>query len=179
MTTPYRFYQYWMNVDDRNAPDYLRMFTLMERGEIEALDAALAERPESREAQGALAMDVTARVHGAEAAHAAREASRVVFDRRADPRELGSPVLEMLHAELPRAVVTLVEGAVSVVDLLVDSGLVKSKGEARRQLQQGAVTVNGRRLGAEETSVAAADALAGRFFLIRKGGRDIAIGSVA
>lgn len=174
-TSPYQFYQFWINVDDRNAGEYLRMFTLMSRGEIEALDQAVEERPEKREAQAALAVEVTTRVHGADAAAAAREASRVVFDKKADVRALTVPVLEMLRAELPHAL--LPEGTeVSVLDLLTESGLVKSRGDARRQLQQGAVTVNGRRLGNEELVVARHEALHDRYFLVRRGAREVALG---
>jgi tyrosyl-tRNA synthetase len=178
-TSPYRFYQFWINVDDRDAGEYLRMFTLMERDDVEALDRAVDERPEAREAQAALAWDVTARVHGHEAAQAAREASRIVFDRKADPRELARTVLEMLRDELPYCHVDrTAEGAVSVVDLLVDTRLAKSRGDARRQLQQGAVTVNARRLGPEDLTVATHEALHGSFFLVRKGGREVGMGEL-
>jgi tyrosyl-tRNA synthetase len=85
-TTPYRFYQFWINADDRDTSRYLRYFTLMEREEIESLDRVLADRPEAREAQAALAFDVTSRVHGDEAARTARDVSRLLFDRKADPR---------------------------------------------------------------------------------------------
>lgn len=175
-TSPYRFYQYWINADDRDAARYLRMFTLLEREAIEALEAALAEHPERREAQAALASDVTTRVHGSAATDAAREASRVVFDRKADPRDLSESVLAMLWEELPHAHASTAAGAaLSVIDALVDSGLVKSKGDARRQLQQGAVAVNGRKLAADEATIPAGDALAGGYFLVRKGAREVAL----
>jgi tyrosyl-tRNA synthetase len=184
-TSPYRFYQFWINADDRDASKYLRYFTLMEREEIEALESALAERPESREAQAALAFDVTSRVHGDDAARTARDVSRLLFDRKADPRSLGPSALQVLREEIPFRRLAAVrdvsletaEQAVqaSVLDMLVETGLVKSKGEARRQLQQGAVSVNGRRLGAEEQFVSATEAIAGSSYLIRKGSRDIAL----
>ena len=175
-TSPYKFYQYWINADDRDAGRYLRMFTLLSREEIEALEAAMVAHPEQREAQTALAMDVTTRVHGMASTRAAREAARVVFDRKADPRDLSRDVLEMLSDELPHAPAVLVgEGEVSVIDALVDCGLAKSRGEARRQLQQGAVTVNGRKLGAEEETVSHGEALLGSYWLVRKGGREVAV----
>ena len=175
-TSPYKFYQYWINADDRDAGRYLRMFTLLSREEIEALEAAMVAHPEQREAQTALAMDVTTRVHGMASTRAAREAARVVFDRKADPRDLSRDVLEMLSDELPHAPAVLVgEGGMSVIDALVDCGLVKSRGEARRQLQQGSVTVNGRKLGAEEESVSHGEALLGSYWLVRKGGREVAV----
>lgn len=187
-TSPYRFYQFWINADDRDAARFLRFFTLMEREEIESLDLAIAERPESREAQGALAMDVTSRVHGDESARTARDASRILFDKKADPRTLSPAALQMLRDEIPfrrlAAVrdVTIGTGddvQASVVDMLVETGLVKSKGDAKRQIQQGAVSVNGRRLGPEELYVAAGEAIAGVYFLIRKGARDMALVELA
>jgi tyrosyl-tRNA synthetase len=185
LTSPWRFYQFWINVDDRDASAYLRMFTLLEREEVEALDRALAERPEAREAQSALAVEVTARVHGADAARHARDAARLLFDRRADPRDLTSESLHMLRDELPYRHLTTLhdhhavrqgEGVqLAVLDMLVDTGLATSRGDARRQVQQGAVSVNGRRLAADEHFVDASDALAGSFFLLRKGARELAL----
>ena len=175
-TSPYRFYQFWINVDDRDVSRYLRFFTLLDRGSIEALDRAVAERPESREAQVTLAYDVTSRVHGEDAAKVARDVSRQLFDKKADPRSLGPAALQVLRDEIPfRSLSAAREAGVNVLDMLVETGLVKSKGDARRQLQQGAVTINGRRLGAEEQTIGAADAIAGTFYLIRKGSRDIAL----
>jgi tyrosyl-tRNA synthetase len=186
-TSPYRFYQFWINADDRDAGRYLRFFTLMEREEIEALESAMAARPEDREAQAALAFDVTARVHGDHEARTARDVSRVLFDRRADPRSFSEAVFERLREEIPFRRLTSREVSasggddvqVSVVDVLVETGLAKSKGDARRQLQQGAVTVNGRRLGADEQSIAAHEAVHARYFLVRKGARDIALVELA
>ncbi|HEX6315600.1 MAG TPA: tyrosine--tRNA ligase [Gemmatimonadaceae bacterium] len=179
-TSPFRFYQFWINADDRDTSKYLRYFTLLEREAIETLDRTIAERPDSREAQATLAYDVTARVHGEEAAKLARDVSRLLFDRKADPRALGAAALGVLRDEIPfRRMSPGPDGQVSVLDMLVETGLVKSKGEARRQLQQGAVSVNGRRLGAEEQSVSLGEALAGAFFLIRKGARDIGLVEVS
>jgi tyrosyl-tRNA synthetase len=184
-TSPFRFYQFWINVDDRDASRYLRYFTLLERGEIEALDRAVAERPESREAQSTLAFDVTSRVHGEAAANVARDVSLLLFDRKADPRSLGPAALQVLRDEIPFRRLSAVreaggnDGQASVLDMLVETGLVKSRGDARRQLQQGAVTINGRRLGADEHTVGATEAVAGAYYLIRKGSRDIALVEVA
>ncbi|HEX9563549.1 MAG TPA: tyrosine--tRNA ligase [Gemmatimonadaceae bacterium] len=183
-TSPYRFYQFWINADDRDAGKYLRYFTLMAPDEIEGLEAALKDRPEEREAQAALAFDVTARVHGDDEARDARDVSRLLFDRKADPRAFSSSVIARLRDEIPFRRLAAVRDVslgtgddvqASVVDMLVETGLAKSRGDARRQLQQGAVTVNGRRLGADEQYVGATEAVAGSYFLIRKGARDIAL----
>jgi tyrosyl-tRNA synthetase len=179
LTSPYKFYQFWINTDDRDAGRFLKLFTLMEREEIEAHEAALAARPEAREAQQALAMDITSRVHGAEAAAVARSVSRIIFDRGADPRTLDADALDALRQEIPFAPITIDGDAVNVLDMLVSTGLSKSKGDARRQLQQGAVTVNGRRLSAEEQSVSRSEAIGDGYFLVRKGGRDVALIRVA
>ena len=187
-TSPYRFFQFWINADDRDASRYLRYFTLMDREEIEALGRALADRPEGREAQATLAFDVTSRVHGDEAARTARDVSRLLFDRKADPRALGPAALQVLRDEIPFRRLAAVRDVslgtgedvqASVLDMLVETGLVKSKGEARRQLQQGAVSINGRRLGAEEQYISATEAIAGSSYLIRKGSREIALVELA
>lgn len=183
-TSPYRFYQFWINADDRDVGRYLRYFTLLPRAEIEALEAACGERPEEREAQAALAFDVTARVHGDAEARDARDVSRLLFDRKADPRAFSPSVIGRLRTEIPfKRLAAVREVAVaggdevraSVVDMLVETALARSRGDARRQLQQGAVTVNGRRLGPDEQHVGATEALAGTYFLLRKGAREIAL----
>ncbi len=183
-TSPYRFYQFWINADDRDAARWLRYFTLLSREEIETLEQAQTQRPEQREAQASLAFDVTARVHGDEEARVARDVSRLLFDRKADPRSFSASVIGKLRDEIPFRVTTPVRDPessgtddlrVSVLDMLVETGLCKSRGDARRQLQQGAVTLNGRRLAMEEQSVGMPEALAGRYFLLRKGAREMAL----
>jgi tyrosyl-tRNA synthetase len=182
LTSPYRFYQFWINVEDADAGRYLRYFTLLPREQIEELDKAIAAHPERREAQEALAMDVTSRVHGDAAAEAARAVSHLLFDRNADPRQLPSDALRVLREEIPFQDLTTAEHptptAVSVIDLLVSTGLVKSKADARRQIQQGAVTINGRRLAPEEFQVSREEAILGGYFLVRKGARDLALAQI-
>ena len=206
LTSPYRFYQFWINSDDRDIGKYLRYFTLMTREEIEALDRAVMERPESREAQRAIATDVTTRVHGADAARVAADASTLVFDRTADPHEFTSAVLDALMGELPSARVELggaVSGAaegysapvttadgsaatvpvkagtsgvgIDALDAFVVTGLVKSKGEARRLLQQGGLYANGDKLGADDSVLTTRGAIHGSYYVLRKGARDMAI----
>jgi tyrosyl-tRNA synthetase len=166
-TSPYKFYQYWINVDDRDTGKYLRLFTLMSEDEIEALDKSIETAPGTREAQQALARDVTARVHGAEAARIAEEVSRVLFGK-ADPSSLSEQVLRALSEEVPFA--EMAEGP-AVVDALVALKLAASKGAARRLVEQGGVYLNGQRV-AGETRLTSTSALHGKYFLIRKGARD-------
>ena len=166
-TSPYKFYQYWINVDDRDAGKYLRLFTLMSLQEIEALEKLITSAPEKREAQQALARDLTARVHGEDAARVAEEVSRVLFGK-ADPTSLTEPVLRALSEEVP-----FVEAADApgLLDALVTLKLAASKSAARRLVEQGGVYLNGQRAGAD-TDLASAKPLAGRYHLLRKGARD-------
>jgi len=170
LTSPYKFYQYWINVDDRDAGKYLRLFTLMPRKEIEALDKLIASAPEKREAQQALARDLTARVHGDEAARVAEEVSRVLFGK-ADPASLTEPVLRALSEEVPFAESKETPG---LLDALVTLKLAASKSAARRLVEQGGVYVNGQRASAE-TDLGSTKPLAGAYYLIRKGARDYAL----
>jgi len=166
-TSPYKFYQYWINVDDRDTGKYLRLFTLLPRKEIEALDKQIDAAPEKREAQQSLARDVTARVHGAEAARVAEEVSRVLFGK-ADPTTLTEPVLRALSEEVPFATSPEVPG---LLDVMVTLKLAASKGAAKRLVEQGGVYLNGQRV-TPETDLTAAKPLAGGYYLLRKGARD-------
>ena len=166
-TTPYKFYQFWINVDDRDVGRYLRYFTLLPRTRIEELDAALAAAPEKREAQQTLARDVTSRVHGDEAASVAEEVSRVLFGK-AEPASLSERVLDALSEEVP---FTAVATAPTVADALVTLKLVASKSAVRRLIEQGGVYVNGERATAA-TDLASVRPLAGGYHLLRKGARE-------
>jgi tyrosyl-tRNA synthetase len=166
-TSPYRFYQYWINVDDRDAGKYLRLFTLLSRQEIEELDKLTASAPEKREAQQALARDVTARVHGKEAARVAEEVSGVLFGK-ADPTSLTEPVLRAMSEEVPFAEAAETPG---LLDALVTLKLAASKSAARRLVEQGGVTLNGQRVTAD-TDLTSTKPLAGGYLLLRKGARD-------
>src|SRR4051812_5739030 len=166
-TSPYKFYQYWINADDRDASKYLRLFTMLSREEIDALDELIETAPEKRGAQQALARDVTARVHGTEAARVAEEVSQVLFGK-ADPTTLSEAVLKALSEEVPFAEVTETP---ALLDALVALKLATSKSAARRLVEQGGVYLNGQRVGAD-TERGAAKPLAGRYHLIRKGARD-------
>ena len=170
LTSPYKFYQFWINVDDRDVGRYLRYFTLLSREEIEALEATTQSAPEKRDAQQALAKDVTERVHGNGAARLAEEVSRVLFGK-ADPDTLSVEVLAALSKEVEFVHATTPP---SVVDALVSVKLAASKGAARRLLQQGGVYINGKR-AAEDASLDTIPALAGGYYLLRKGAKDYAL----
>ncbi|HTG53770.1 MAG TPA: tyrosine--tRNA ligase, partial [Gemmatimonadaceae bacterium] len=134
-TSPYQFYQYWVNADDRDTSKFLRLFTLRSPEEIGALERAIAERPAAREAQQALARDVTERVHGAEASRAAVEVSTLLFGK-GEASGLSAPALAALAAEVPFAEIAApANGEFDVLDLFVTAQLAASKGAARRLLE--------------------------------------------
>ena len=166
-TSPYKFYQYWINVDDRDAGKFLRMFTLLSREQIESLERLIESAPEMREAQQALARDVTARVHGENAARVAEEVSKVLFGK-AEPSTLSAAVLEALSREVPYSETA---AAPVLLDALVSLNLAASKSAARRLVEQGGVYVNGQRASAD-TNLASVKALTGGYHLLRKGARD-------
>jgi tyrosyl-tRNA synthetase len=179
LTSPYEFYQFWLNTDDRDVGRYLRYFTLMGREEIEALDQATAARPERREAQQALAREMTSRLHGDEALRAAIEVSGFLFGGL-EPASLSRAALEVLSAEAPFIEVKHADVAdeqgLDVLKLLVASGLAASNGAARRLLEQGGVSVNKRKLGTQERYLEPASALlTGGYVILGKGKRDYAV----
>jgi tyrosyl-tRNA synthetase len=165
-TSPYQFYQFWINVDDRDAVRYLKLFTLLSRQEIHDLEKATEERPQDRAAQQALAADVTTRVHGADAARIAHDVSRLLFGK-GDAASLSPEALSALSKEVPFAEVPSLSSA---VDGLVALGLVASKGAARRLVEQGGASVNGRRVANAADPVG--DPIGGNYYLLKKGARD-------
>ena len=175
LTSPYKFYQFWVNVDDRDASRFLRYFTMMGREEIEALELELAAHPERRAAQQALARDVTTRVHGEGAARAAADVSALLFGR-GDAASLSVDALEALRGEVPFVEIpALPAEGIDAIDLFVAAKLAPSKGAAKRLLEQGGLSVNGAKLSAEERVVGSESMLVGRHLLLRKGAREYAL----
>jgi len=177
LTSPFAFYQWFLNVDDSVVGTYLRVFSFRTHEEIEALEAAVAARPETREAQRALAEEVTALVHGPEAAAGAVEASLALFGQ-GDLAALDAATLEAAFADLPRAAVAPGNGMPSILDLLVASGLSESRGQARRTLSEGGAYVNNARVTDPSAVPDPADLLAGRWLLLRRGKRSLAVAEV-
>jgi tyrosyl-tRNA synthetase len=173
-TSPYQFYQFWVNVDDRDVTKYLRYFSLRAHNEIEALERETLERPEQRAAQQALAQEMTARVHGDGAARAVAEVSALLFGK-GDPKSLSGGALEILAKEVPVARVSANSDALDVLELFASAKLVPSKGAARRLLEQGGLYVNGDRLTADDKMLSSDRRLTGGYLLLRKGARDYAL----
>lgn len=138
LTSPYAFYQFWLNTDDSDVVARLKTFTFLERAEIERLEAAVAGEPFRREAQRALALHATSLVHGRDAAHAAIAASEALFGQ-GDLADLDDMTLEQALRALPN---TTSPADIPVVQVLVDTGLTSSVGESRRAIAQGGVYVN-------------------------------------
>ena len=175
MTSPYAFYQFWLNVDDRDVSGYLRVFSFRSREEIEELEKAAAERPAAREAQRALADELTVMVHGEAQRDAVVAASQALFGR-GELGGLDAATLGGALAELPRASMTRdPEGRLPlVVDLLAESGLSPSKSAARRAVAEGGAYVNNVRVGDPEGRPSDADLLHGRWLVLRRGKRSLA-----
>src|SRR5881409_3929770 len=140
LTSPYKFYQYWMNVDDRDVERYLKLFTFLPRAEIDALLAKLKANPAAREAQRALARDISERVHGPDATAKVVRASEVLFGGF-DPHAADDATFDVLAQELPTATVAARDG-LSLVDAVVQAGLAKSKSEARRSIDRKSTRLN-------------------------------------
>jgi tyrosyl-tRNA synthetase len=174
-TSPYQFFQHWMQVEDDLVRDHLAKFTLLPISEIDTIVGEHLVQPERRAGQRRLAEEVTRLVHGDAAAGAARDAASVLFGGspiQAPPEALTMVAREVPTAPLPSEV-ELSEG-VDLVPLLVESGLASSKGDARRSIEQGAVTVNATR-AEPGYAVGSADVLHDRFVLLRKGKRNFAV----
>jgi tyrosyl-tRNA synthetase len=174
-TSPYRFYQFWINTDDRDVGQMLRFFTLLDRARIESLDQATSERPEAREAQRTLARDVTDRVHGTEALKAAEEVSQLLFGK-GDPRALSREALRQLEREIPTFELNGGKefDTQDIINAVSGEGdaLFKSRGEARRALEQGGLYLNGERLSTERSAIEKSQLLHGKYLLLRRGARN-------
>ncbi|KQT00863.1 tyrosine--tRNA ligase [Cellulomonas sp. Leaf395] len=171
LTTPYAFFQFWLNADDADVVRYLKVFSFRSREQIEELEAAVAARPAAREAQRALAYEVTSLVHGASAADQVVAASQALFGR-GSLADLDASTLAAAVAELPSA-----PGAAgdAIADLLAATGVVASKGAARRAIAEGGASVNNVRVGAEDAVLTADDLLHGRWAVLRRGKRTLAV----
>ncbi len=176
LTSPYAFYQFWLNTADADVVHYLKVFTFRSREELEELERAVAERPQAREAQRSLAEDVTTLVHGAEAAERVRRASQALFGRD-DLRELDGSTLHDAVAELPRGEVRV--GESTMVDLLLTTGLEKGRSAARRTIASGGAYLNNEKIEDEDRVLTDQDLLDGGYALLRKGRRHLAVGVAA
>ncbi|WP_328539504.1 tyrosine--tRNA ligase [Streptomyces sp. NBC_00344] len=170
LTTPYAFYQFWLNADDRDVSKFLRIFSFRSRAEIEELEQLTEERPQARAAQRALAEELTTLVHGADECAAVVAASRALFGQ-GDLTELDEATLAAALSELPHA---KVGGLLPVVDLLAEVALVPSKSAARRAVKEGGAYVNNAKVVGEDAVPTADDLLHGRWLVLRRGKKNLA-----
>jgi tyrosyl-tRNA synthetase len=170
MMSPYSFHQWWLNVDDSQVGELLRMFTFLSHEEIEALEGETRDEPRKRSGQRRLADEVTTYVHGAQETEDAKAAAAALFGG-GDLHGLSSSTLS---AALREAGSTRVASLLPVVELLVESGLVKSKGEARRTITEGGAYLNNVRIEDPDTEPQAADLIGGSWLVLRRGKKSFA-----
>jgi len=172
LTSPYAWYQYFFNTADADVVRYLRWFTFLSADELGELEQATAERPHERAAQRRLAQELTTLVHGQTATESVEHASGALFGRgeldRLDEATLAAALRETSVAELAPG------GQGGIADLLVATGLSASKGEARRTIAEGGVSVNNVRIDSDEWVAGPSDFLHGRWLVLRRGKRNIA-----
>jgi tyrosyl-tRNA synthetase len=169
-TSPFKFYQFWLNTDDRDVVAYLKSFTFLDRDTIGALEETSKAAPEKREAQRVLAREVTSLVHGRDQTARAEQASTVLFGE--DIATLNADDVLAVFEDVPSTEVVSGEfggDGVGVVDLVARVRLAASKGEARRLVQSGGVYVNNRRVSDVQLRLTMSDAIGGRLFVLRKG----------
>jgi tyrosyl-tRNA synthetase len=172
-TSPYAFYQFWLNASDTDAANYIRIFTLRTQAEIEALEAAHAEAPHLRILQKAIAEDITTRVHGAAALQTAIAASNILFGKSTaeDLRSLSEKDFFAVFEGVPQATISTADfgTGISIIDALAaKTGFLSSNGEARRELKANAISVNKEKVG-EDFILTAAELINGRYALLGKG----------
>jgi tyrosyl-tRNA synthetase len=172
LTSPYAWFQYFLNVSDADVGRYLRLFTFLPREEIEELEKTVAERPQLRAGQRRLAEELTTLVHGRRNTEQVIAASSALFGR-GDLRDLDSSTLDAALAEVPTTTVRLDERP-TVVDLLVATGLVESRSAARRTVGEGGAYVNNAKVPDEQWTPGEQDLLPGGWLVLRRGKRNLA-----
>jgi tyrosyl-tRNA synthetase len=167
-TSIFKFYQFWLNVDDQGVEDYLKIYTLLDKVQIEDILGRFKKSPESRLAQKTLAYEVTKIVHGEERTQSVKRVSEVLFGG-GDYSKLTAEDFVMLSHELP-----VVDSKQTLIETLVAAGLVSSNNEARRMIDSGAVYLNGRQVNKEEQTVKPDEFLSG-YLIIKRGKNSMAL----
>lgn len=173
LTSPYRFYQFWYNTDDKDVVQYLKFFTLLPKEKITELEQSVKNAPEKREAQTTLAQEVTRMVHGETALAQAVKASKIFFG--GEITDVSDNELLDIFSDVPSTEIAkekLSGAGISLIDLLVTAKVVPSKSEARRLIQSGGVYLNNRRVAEVEKKVTLEETIHGKFVVLRKGGKN-------
>ena len=173
MTSPYAFFQYWLNTDDKDVINFLKVFSFKTREEIETLEKVHLENPGAREAHRALARELTSLVHSEDIAQRVEAAARALFGQ-GELSELDEPTLSSALAELPRTTVKAGQEIPTWVDLLAATGVVDSKSAARRIVKEGGAYLNNTKIEGEDFAPSKSDFLCGKYAVLRKGKRDLA-----
>ena len=170
-TSPFKFYQFWLNTDDRDVIRYLKFFTFLDRAMIDALEKTVADAPEKREAQRTLAREVTSTVHGPDGLANAERASGVLYGGTVTG--MSAEDLLMVFEDVPSATVAAdrLRAGMANTELLVESGVAASKSEAARLIKQGGVSINDRKITEERGVITLEQALHGTLYVVRKGRR--------
>jgi len=178
-TSVYKFYQFWINTDDRDVIRYLKYFTFLSKDEVEALEKKHAENPSAREAHKTLAKAVTDLIHGESATHEAVRASEILFG--GDLKGVAENTFNEIVGEVPTKDLERLklDGAgMPLVELVVHAGLCPSKGQARKDIEGGGVNINNLRETNPQRAVTAADLLFGKHLLLRKGKKNYVVVTV-
>ena len=173
MTSPYAFFQFWLNSDDKDVINFLKVFSFKSHEEITELEKSHNENPGLREAHRALARELTSLVHSEETTQRVEAAARALFGQ-GELSELDEATLASALAELPRTSVSSTEEIPTWVDLLAATGVVDSKSAARRIVKEGGAYLNNQKISGEDFRPAKSDFLCGKYAVLRKGKRDLA-----
>ena len=173
MTSPYAFFQFWLNTEDKDVVNFLKVFSFNSHEEITVLENSHAINPGLREAHRALAQELTTMVHGADATARVESAARALFGQ-GDLTELDETTLTSALAELPRTVISKDQEFPTWVDLLAATGVVDSKSAARRVIKDGGAYLNNEKVISEEFALTKSSFLCGKYAVLRKGKRDLA-----
>jgi tyrosyl-tRNA synthetase len=173
MTSPYAFFQFWLNSDDKDVINFLKVFSFKSHAEITELEKSHNENPGLREAHRALARELTSLVHSEETTQRVEAAARALFGQ-GELSELDEATLASALAELPRTTVSAKEEIPTWVDLLAATGVVDSKSAARRIVKEGGAYLNNVKISGEDFRPSKSDFLCGKYAVLRKGKRDLA-----
>ena len=173
MTSPYAFFQYWLNTDDKDVINFLKVFSFKSHEEIAILEIKHKENPGLREAHRELARELTALVHSPDVAMRVEEAAKALFGQ-GDLSQLDLPTLTSALSELPRTTVSSGQEIPTWVDLIAASGVVDSKSAARRIVKEGGAYLNNEKISGEDFRPSKTDFLCGKYAVLRKGKRDLA-----
>jgi tyrosyl-tRNA synthetase len=173
MTSPYAFFQFWLNSEDKDVINFLKVFSFLSHDEINALEKSHNENPGLREAHRALARELTTLLHGAETTQRVEAAARALFGQ-GELGELDEATLASALAELPRATISKNDEIPTWVDLIAAAGVVDSKSAARRIVKEGGAYLNNVKISGEDFAPSKSDFLCGKYAVLRKGKRDLA-----